>query len=60
MKAADIEISKEGRDPLVKKDPAEPCELEGEVALSDPLSVSGCSACMASRPEEDPHRRQEK
>ena len=59
MKAADIEISKEGRDARVKKGPAEPSEPESELPSATHIPFRAwCSACVASRAKEDPHWRQ--
>ena len=58
MKAADIEISKEGRDARVKKVPAEPCEPESELHSATHIPFRAwCSACVASRAKEDSHWR---
>ena len=58
VQAADIEIRKQGRDPRVKKAPAEPSELESELLSATHIPFPAwCSACKASRAKEYPHWR---
>ena len=58
VKAADIEISKEGRDARVKNASAESSELESDLHSATRIPFrTWCSTCVASRAKEDPHWR---
>ena len=58
VKAADIEVSEDGRDARVKKAPTEPSELESELHSATHIPFRAwCFACVASRAKEDPHWR---
>ena len=58
VKAADVQISGEGRDARVKTAPAEPSKSESVLHSATFIPFwAWCSACVASRALEDPHWR---